>query len=163
MCNCDIPRKEYPRPQMVRSAWMNLNGTWEFEMDHGVSGRERKLYEAASLKDKIIVPFCPESELSGIGYKDFMAAVWYRKEVEFPAEFAGKRIILHIGACDYETEVFVNGKSVGVHIGGYISFSFDITKYVVDGKNVITIYAKDRIPGCSWYELSDYRQSARRT
>ncbi len=145
MSNCDIPRKEYPRPQMVRSAWMNLNGTWEFEMDHGITGRQRKLYEAASLKDKIIVPFCPESELSGIGNKDIMNAVWYRKEVEFPAEFTGKRVILHIGACDYETEVFVNGKSVGVHIGGYISFSFDITDCVKEGKNVITIYAKDTL------------------
>lgn len=143
MAETRIPRAEYPRPQLVRKDWLNLNGEWEFEIDHGVTGRERKLQEAEHLSGTITVPFCPESKLSGIGYTDFMAAVWYRREVELPREFEGKRVLLHIGACDYETEVFVNGQSVGVHIGGYISFSFDITDWVKPGKNVITIFARD--------------------
>lgn len=139
-----IPRAEYPRPQLFRESWMNLNGQWEFEIDHGVTGRERKLYEAEHLSGQITVPFCPESKLSGIGYTDFMAAVWYRKEIELPEDFSGKRVLLHIGACDYETEVFVNGKTAGTHIGGYISFSFDITALLRPHKNVITVFAKDR-------------------
>ena len=64
-----IPRNEYPRPQMVREDWINLNGKWEFEMDFGASGRARGLVEKEKLDREIVVPFCPESELSGIGYK----------------------------------------------------------------------------------------------
>ena len=74
-----MPRPEYPRPQFTRTDWMNLNGTWQFEIDHGRSGRPRGLAGAASLSGSILVPFCPESELSGVGCKDFMAAVWYRR------------------------------------------------------------------------------------
>ena len=74
-----IPRPEYPRPQFVRQDWLNLNGIWEFEVDPGRSGLQRDLMKAEKLAEKIIVPFCPESELSGIGIKDFMLAVWYRR------------------------------------------------------------------------------------
>ena len=81
-CKCnDIPRPEYPRPIMVRDRWLNLNGCWEFEIDHGRSGKARKRFEADRLEGKIIVPFCPESKLSGVEYKDFMAAVWYRRNL----------------------------------------------------------------------------------
>ncbi|WP_028610796.1 glycoside hydrolase family 2 protein [Paenibacillus harenae] len=138
-----IPRPEYPRPQMVRSAWMNLNGQWEFEIDHGQSGKQRRLFEAAALRDKITVPFCPESELSGIGNKDFMQAVWYRKEVDIPSDWDGSRILLHFGAVDYAAEVWVNGKSAGTHRGGYSSFSFDITSLLEPGVNVVIVCAED--------------------
>ena len=70
-----IPRSEHPFPQFMREAWCNLNGEWQFEIDHGVSGAERKLFEAESLSSKITVPFCPESSLSGVGVKDFMRCV----------------------------------------------------------------------------------------
>ena len=63
-----IPRSEYPRPQFVRQDWINLNGIWEFEIDAGCSGQDRQLYQTDSLKDRILVPFCPESRLSGIGH-----------------------------------------------------------------------------------------------
>ena len=77
----NIPRSEYPRPQFVRDSYINLNGEWEFEFDFGVSGKARKMYEAdAEITKKITVPFCPESELSGICYKDFMNSVWYRRK-----------------------------------------------------------------------------------
>lgn len=72
------PRPEYPRPQWVRADWQNLNGAWEFEIDHGLSGMERGLHEGKLFAGTITAPFCPESELSGIGDKDFIAGVWYR-------------------------------------------------------------------------------------
>ena len=71
-----IPRCEHPKPQMQRNDWMNLNGEWDFAFDFGTSGIDRKLYEKKTLDNKITVPFCPESELSGIGHKDFIPAVW---------------------------------------------------------------------------------------
>ena len=120
-----IPRSEYPRPQFSRPAWMNLNGTWQFEIDHGASGRARGLIEKEPLAQTINVPFCPESELSGINNKDFMAAVWYRRTFTLPEEALSGRVILNFGAVDYKCEAWVNGVSVGVHEGGYSSFSFE--------------------------------------
>ncbi len=79
-----IPRPEYPRPQFVRPDWLNLNGEWEFEIDQADSGFERGLVERP-LQTKITVPFCPESELSGVYDRDFLNAVWYRREVTIPA------------------------------------------------------------------------------
>src|SRR5690242_13995195 len=104
-----MPRPEYPRPQFVRTDWINLNGEWDFEIDPGQSGEARKLYLAKNFSRKILVPFCPESDLSGIGEKDFMASVWYRREFILPTGWVdqGKRIILNVGACDYETTVWV--------------------------------------------------------
>ena len=142
-----IPRPEYPTPQFARSSWINLNGEWQFERDKSVSGRQRGLITAEKLSEKINVPFCMESRLSGIGDVDFCNCVWYKKAVDISPEWldGGKRVILHIGACDYRTEVFVNGESVGSHIGGFVSFSFDITDYVSAGKNLITICADDDV------------------
>ncbi len=139
----DIPRKEYPRPQLVRDNWMNLNGEWQFEIDHGKSGRARELYLAEGLRDNIIVPFCPESKLSGVEYRDFMEAVWYRREFTLPEEWQEDRVLLHFGAVDYETEVWVNGESVGTHKGGYTPFSFDITEQIKTGSNIISVCAED--------------------
>ncbi len=140
-----IPRHEFPNPQFKRESWRNLNGEWDFVIDNELSGKERGFFEpdCRCFDKKIIVPFCPESELSGIGNRDFMNAVWYRRSVTVSEEEKAKRIVLHIGACDYKTEVFVNGKSVGTHIGGYVSFEFDISDFVNVGENVITIYAID--------------------
>ena len=118
-----IPRPEYPRPQFAREDWINLNGVWEFEIDSGDSGRERGLI-TSPLGGQITVPFCPESRLSGIAHTDFMAAVWYRRVFEVPADWAGSRTILHFGAVDYDTEGWVNGVSAGKHRGGYTSFLF---------------------------------------
>ncbi|NMM55014.1 glycoside hydrolase family 2 protein [Paenibacillus aquistagni] len=138
-----LPRPEYPRPQLVRERWMNLNGEWQFEFDHGQSGRERELYKADSLSQRIVVPFCPESKLSGIGYKDFMNAVWYRRTFDLPKDWQGQVIKLHFGAVDYKAEVWINGVSVGTHRGGYTPFSFDITMQLLPGTNVITLAAED--------------------
>lgn len=138
-----IPRPEYPRPQFVRENWINLNGTWEFEIDHGASGRQRGLVAKEKFDQKILVPFCPESDLSEIGYKDFMAAVWYRRNFILPEAAAGKRIFLNFGAVDYACEVWINGQSVGTHQGGYVSFSMEITDAVQPGENTIVLCAED--------------------
>ena len=140
-----IPRAEYPRPQFRRKEWMNLNGKWQFEIDCGQSGRARGMSEGKHFNREILVPFCPESRLSGVENKDFMECVWYQCEVELSAEWleANRRTLLHIGACDYYTEAWVNGQSVGRHTGGYISFSFDITDALQEGSNCIVICAED--------------------
>ncbi len=142
-----IARPEYPRPQFERKNWINLNGEWQFEIDCGRSGRERKLYEAETLATKINVPFCPESKLSGIHNVDFMESVWYKRAMDIPADWVegGKRTILNIGACDFATEVWVNGQYIGKHIGGYVSFAMDITKAVKAGENTIVINALDMV------------------
>lgn len=138
-------RLEYPRPQLRRDSYLSLNGEWEFEIDNAKSGLERELYKSKHLSGKIIVPYCPESKLSGVEHTDFMNAVWYRKDITLPPDFAGKRVLLHIGACDYETTVWVNGTCVGSHRGGYTPFFFDITEQLCEGKNSIAVYAQDDV------------------
>ncbi len=156
--NTQIPRSEYPRPQFVREGWMNLNGVWQFEIDHGDSGRSRGLIRKEKFDGEILVPFCPESRLSGVEYRDFMRAVWYKRMFTLPEEAKGKCVILHFGAVDYLAEVWINGASVGTHKGGYTSFSFDITDALRDGENEITVCAQDDTR--SWHQPSG-KQSLR--
>ena len=141
-----IPRPEYPRPQMVREKWQNLNGMWSFAFDHGASGIARGMHlKDADYPLSITVPFCPESSLSGINSKDFVAAVWYRRVIEL-ANLKSKRLILHFGAVDYQCDVWVNEQHVGSHKGGYSSFSFDITHCVKTGdENILTVRAFDDV------------------
>ncbi len=101
-----LPRSEYPRPQFRRDDWLCLNGEWQFEIDAGDSGLDRGL-QTCDLQQKITVPFCPESDLSGIGHKDFMHAVWYRREITIPAEWEGHNALLHFGAVDYDATVWI--------------------------------------------------------
>ena len=138
------PRPEHPRPQFFRDRWINLNGTWDFAFDFGGSGEERGLHEnPEALDQSIVVPFCPESTLSGIGYTDFIPAVWYHRTFDLPAEWEGLRILLHFGAVDYECRGWVNGRTVGTHMGGSVSFTFDITEAVQSGRNTLVVNAKD--------------------
>ena len=146
MSAVNIPRPEHPMPQWERNDWINLNGTWEFEFDFGVSAQERKLYESENkLAGEIVVPFCPESKLSGIAYTDFINAVCYRKVVTLEEKDMTGRLILHFGAVDYEAFVYINGILAGKHKGGYTPFSIDITEYVSEGDNTIFVYAKDDV------------------
>lgn len=140
-----IPRAEHPNPQFVRESWINLNGEWEFQRDPGNSGEERNFPALEKYAEKIIVPFCPESELSGINEKDFMSSVFYRRKFTLDKDFVSGRVLLHIGACDWHTKVWVNGAYQGEHIGGYIAFSFDITKSVCEGENTVVIHASDNL------------------
>lgn len=136
-----IPRKEHPNPQFERQNWENLNGIWEFEIDKSNSGKDRELYKAEKYGSEILVPFCPESSLSGIGETDFLNSVWYKRTICIKE--TDELVFLHIGACDYYTTVYVNCKEVGTHKGGYTSFAFDITDYVKAGENTVVINAQD--------------------
>ncbi len=145
----EIPRAEYPRPQFVRDRWLCLNGKWQFEIDQGDSGIERGLLDRR-LTGSIIVPFCAESKLSGIGNADYLNAVWYRRELQIPAEWTGQRILLHFQAADYDTTVWVNGQEVARHRGGWTGFSADITAAAKPGEQAtIVVRCRDynRIPG----------------
>ena len=137
-------RTEHPKPQFRRDSWQNLNGIWQFEIDHGNSGEARNLQASdATLSKTINVPFCPESKLSGIGYTDFMSSVWYQRKFDVTAQQMEGRIVLHFGAVDYFTTVFINGKKSGTHKAGYVSFSMDNTEFVTEGENVVTVHAED--------------------
>ena len=139
-----IYRTEHPKPQFMRENWLNLNGEWQFEIDNSNSGEERKLFnEAQDFSLKINVPFCPESKLSGVENVDFMNSVWYKREFEITKKQLEGRVVLHFGAVDYKTTVYINGNKCGSHKGGYVSFSFDITDYAVLGKNTVTVHAED--------------------
>lgn len=94
-------RTDYPRPQFERNHWLNLNGAWEFEFDDERVGDQERWHESHAFTRTIQVPFCFQSELSGIGDTGFHDSVWYRKWFELPADFEGKRVILHFGAVDY--------------------------------------------------------------
>ncbi|MCY4115374.1 MAG: hypothetical protein OXF55_00625 [Caldilineaceae bacterium] len=138
-----IPRPEYPRPQFVRSDWLCLNGEWEFEIDQGDSGLERGLLERP-LAGSITVPFCPESQLSGVGNNDFLEAVWYRRQVEIPSSWAGRRVLLHFQAVDYDATVWVNGHEVGRHRGGFSPFTCDLSGAAAPGDRTdIVVRARD--------------------
>ena len=141
----NIPRAEHPNPQWERKTWKNLNGPWEFEFDFGCSAVERRLWEKERFDREILVPFCPESRLSGIGYTDFINGVAYRKNFELSQEELSGRVLLHFGAVDYEASVYVNGTLVGSHKGGYTSFCFDITKHVAPGPNTLFVAVKDDV------------------
>ncbi|MEN6479702.1 MAG: sugar-binding domain-containing protein [Anaerolineales bacterium] len=138
-----IPRPEYPRPQFVRRDWLCLNGEWEFEIDASDSGLERGLL-ARRLAGAIQVPFCPESQLSGVACKDYMDAVWYRREVTIPAEWAGREVLLHFQAVDYDATVWVNGVEVFRHRGGFTPFTCDLRGVVAPGETAtIVVRARD--------------------
>lgn len=140
----ETPRSEHPKPQFQREGWKNLNGYWDFAFDLARSGDQRGLASDYSQYDKkILVPFCPESELSGIGYRDFIPSAWYHRSFTLPEDWTGQRIFLHFGAVDYESHVWVNNVEVGQHFGGSSSFSFDITHALKPGENDLTVWAID--------------------
>jgi hypothetical protein len=121
------PLSEYPRPQLVRTDWLNLNGVWEYQP--GKDGDAVPI--GIKLSSEILVPFPVESALSGV--MEHHDRLWYRRSFTVPPDWAGREVILHFGAVDFESEVFVNGKSVGVHRGGYDPFSYDITPFLKPG------------------------------
>ncbi|CAA9266849.1 MAG: GH2, partial [uncultured Chloroflexia bacterium] len=141
----EVPRSEYPRPQFVRPDWLCLNGEWQFEVDAGDSGYDRHMHTSdQDLEQRIVVPFCPESSLSGIGNVDFMPTVWYRRSITIPQEWAGRRVLLHFQAVDYDTTVWVNGHEVYRHRGGFTPFTCDLHGVVAPGETaVITVRARD--------------------
>ncbi len=128
-----MPRAEYPRPQFERGDWQNLNGEWTYELDLVQTGHERGLMNTDGFDGKIIVPFAPESELSGVGHKDFIPSIWYQREITIPQTWEGKDVLLNFGAVYYVSEIYVDGKFVDRHHGGSDSFTVDITRFVKPG------------------------------
>jgi len=144
--NTQLPRPEYPRPQFERADWINLNGLWSYCFDPGKSGVDRRLFESRGFGNRILVPFCPESELSGVGYKDFIEAMWYHRQIVIPKTWTGKTVLMNFGGVDYECELFIDGQSVGVHFGGTVSFGFDITRFVrAGGEHHVVLRVADNL------------------
>jgi len=140
-----LPKPEYPRPDFFRSEWLNLNGEWDFALDLSDSGEERGLPLGEGFDRKIVVPFAPESLLSGIGFKDFIAAAWYKKMLSIPQAWKGQRVFLNFEAADYHTTVWINGQRVGEHFGGYTPFSFDITNFCNKDENLLVVRCQDDV------------------
>ncbi|MHA1551768.1 MAG: glycoside hydrolase family 2 protein [Candidatus Heimdallarchaeaceae archaeon] len=125
----EIPLPEYPRPQYVRENWLNLNGLWDYAI------RKKKVKKISKFDGKILVPFALESALSGVKKKlKRNKRLWYRRYFTVPEKWEGKDLLLHFGAVDWETEVWVNGNLIGFHTGGYNPFSFEISRFLNEGQ-----------------------------
>jgi beta-galactosidase/beta-glucuronidase len=138
-----IPRPEYPRPQFVREAWLNLNGEWEFAFDDRNEGLQFGWQDGRTLPKRIIVPFGYQAELSGINDKSIHEVVWYARDFEVPTHWHGD-LLLNFGAVDYNSTVWVNGQEVGHNQGGHVPFQFDIKPYINPGANRLTLRVEDK-------------------
>ena len=123
----EAPLPEYPRPQLVRADWLNLNGVWQ--LDFAKAGDAPPIGKA--LGRQILVPYPVESALSGV--MEHSDRLWYRRTFAVPPGWAGRRVLLHFGAVDWESTVFVNGKEIGTHRGGYDNFTYDVTDALKSG------------------------------
>ncbi len=133
-----IPLPEYPRPQMTRPDWVNLNGWWEY----AILPKEQN--SPIDFDGKILVPYPVESLLSGVQRQLTPdQRLWYRRSFVCPRIQAGEVVLLHIGAVDYECTVWINGKEAGSHRGGYLPFTFDITRHLVADENELLISVWD--------------------
>ena len=132
-----IPLPEYPRPQMVRGNWQNLNGWWECAIQN------LEAPKPISFTEKILVPFAPESRLSGVEHVlQPDEKLWYRRG--FRVNHAADEVVmLHFGAVDFACELWINGRRVGEHWGGYLPFSFDITAFLIEGENELLLACTD--------------------
>ncbi|MBA9078616.1 glycoside hydrolase family 2 protein [Rufibacter quisquiliarum] len=130
--------QQYPRPQLVRSQWLNLNGQWDYAILPKTSAQPKK-YDG-----KILVPFCAESSLSGVGKLVLPdQKLWYNRTFQVPANWKGKNVLLHFDAVDWETTVWLNGKKVGEHRGGSDPFTFDITPHLKSGTQELVVSVWD--------------------
>ena len=137
--NPAAPLPEYPRPQMIRADWMNLNGLWNYAIT------DASVVAAPETQGQILVPYAIESSLSGVGKRVSKGeALWYEREFVVPRTWKGRNVMLNFGAVDWQAEVYVNGTLVGEHKGGYDPFSFDITSALKkSGKQVINVKVQD--------------------
>ena len=150
---------EYPRPQLVREDWLNLNGAWNYALT------SQRSSQPANIDGEILVPFPIESKLSGVALRADDKRLWYRRTFEVPEDWQGRRVTLHFGAVDWEATVWVNGQELGTHQGGYDAFSFDITDALtteVEQEIVVSVLDPSdtgtqprgkqvRTPGGIWY------------
>ena len=138
-------RTEYPEPQFQREHWLNLNGTWQFAFDDQDLGVKEDWYQQHDFNQTIEVPFAYQTKLSGIDDQSEHSVVWYQRHLTVDAS-ADEATILHFGAVDFETDVWVDEQHIGTHVGGHTSFSFDITDHVKAGEDhVLTVRAKDPV------------------
>lgn len=132
-----LPWPDYPRPQFRRQSFFNLNGRWDFAVTENSA-------PPAAFDREILVPFCPESVLSGIGTHFAEGSfLWYRRRFTLPEGFVRDRVVLHVGAADQLLEGWVNGVPVGRHLGGYEAMAFDITEALSPGENEIRLRVRD--------------------
>lgn len=141
-----IPLNEYPRPQMVREHWQNLNGVWDYYKSSIVNMSYQS--NKSRFKSRIMVPYAPESALSGVRDLDFpgnsKCSFYYQRKFTLGSEFSNKRVLLNFGAVDWRCTVYVNGKQAGTHKGGSTPFSLDITDLVnSEGENELQVVALD--------------------
>jgi hypothetical protein len=139
LVNTNAPLPEYPRPQMVRTNWLNLNGIWQFQP----GATNDPVPAGQTLSSQILVPYPMESAISGVmQYSEFS---WYRRTFTVPSNWSGKHVILHLDAVDWQATVYVNGQQVGLHKGGYDPFSYDITSYLNGGTNelIVNVYSPE--------------------
>ena len=140
-----IPRPEHPRPRLHRERWRSLNGRWRLRIDDHVDP-DAPPPDAALFDREIVVPFPPESSLSGIGDPGFHPSLWYHRTLTLPDGWQGLRTLLHVGACDYRASVFLDGRLVGEHVGGSAPFSVDLTGLMEPGRqHDLIIHAIDQI------------------
>lgn len=140
--NADSAWQEYPRPQMTRDSWLNLNGTWNYAVTS-----ENQDNMPTKWDGEILVPFCIESKLSGVQRNlRPTEALWYQRTVELDVA-EGKRTLLNFEAVDYACRVYVNGTEVGSHVGGNVPFSIDITKAAKSGENELVVRVEDKTGG----------------
>ena len=138
-----LPRPEYPRPQLERPHWTNLNGEWEFSFDDANAGLAEGWHDGRTLERRIVVPFPYQSEASGINEKEIHEVVWYARSFTYQPEWRGQDMLLHFGAVDYACTVWVNGVLVGGNRGGHVPFSFDVAPYLHEGENRIALRVED--------------------
>ena len=135
-----VPRPEHPRPDFERPEWRSLNGPWEFRFDPQDRGLDENWQRSKVPWDRrIVVPFCWESRLSGIADVSGRQVGWYRREIEAPAEWRGKRVWLRFEAVDWEAQVWIDGAPIGRHEGGYTPFAFDITDRLQPGESATLV------------------------
>lgn len=138
--------KDYPRPQFVRKEWKSLNGEWNFVFDDNDEGETKEYFKDFPINKKINVPFTYETKLSGIEDETIHYIIWYNRKINISKEqLQNKNIILNLEGSDYKTKVWINGIYIGENIGAYSRFSFNIEKYVIEGKNDITIKVEDSL------------------
>ncbi len=135
--------REYPRPQLVRQRWQNLNGLWDYAITPKTAPAPTT-FSGAPDRGQILVPFCVESTVSKVN-KPLAddQRLWYRRSFTVPRDWTGQRVLLHFGAVDYECSLWINGGLVGSHTGGSDPFSFDVTDYLKDGQNQLLLGVTD--------------------
>ena len=136
-------KQGYPRPRFVRESFLSLNGEWDFAFDDKRAGERKGWYKKGVSERKITVPFACQTEASGIGDDGRHECVWYSRPLSYALP-AGKRLLLHFEGADYFTKVWLNGRMLGTHKGGYARFTFDLTDYLKKGENLLVVRCEDR-------------------